>query len=323
MLRKLYRNLNVEKRKILQQFVNDQKSSTVIKSTNAQFSHCKYVNTISEFNTKETQSVFTISKNVIRCSTNLAIENKEIFGRTRWPQFEVNIQLSNEDVENLQNLDWSSISSTEFLTNFKKLSLFMDKEDVKKPEINYENLVEAIAVLTPNFCDEEIAYLLRYLQLWLSNKNLPKGTLTSIIKLLDIECVKRHNAKKYDIETMFMFCSLFCNVNYAKKSLITCKSLIKLNQKAKHLTQAQLVNFMYFMTVCKYLPVNLYEIEYQLESKMDTLSLEELITVLTGFFRNDIRIRSTNFLKHIIKTILDNMETMTDQQISMFSRLIK
>ena len=319
MLANICRKLNAERRIILQRFQIDKKTYSTIPNTDVQL-YGRHANNVFKLTGKQSHYVSFMSKNILRHSTNLAIENKELFATIPLPRTYLQTKLPDDEVEKLLKLDWTSLSSEEFVSNFEKLSLYIYNL-VKKPDINFDNFLQALSSLSPHFYDEEIAHILKYLIPWFRNENHPKDVIQFIKGTLDNECCNRF--PKQNIENMLMFSHLFVYLRCGRVSNFTRKAVLKLNRKAKRLSPSQLAQFMTLMSACRNLPVNLYEIEYYIEKNMESFSAQELSKISIGFYRNKTQIKSSKLLIHILETMLNNMEVMTTHMVSAFVKLLR
>lgn len=316
MLASIYRKLN-ERRIILQRFVLDKNTFPPIKDTNTQLSYCKYVSTVSKCSAgKKSHIILGPSENIQRHYMNLAIEDKQHFVRTGL----IVSEISDKEVKELQNLNWASLSPVEFVTHFEKLSRCVNNLD-QRPEINYEHFLQAMSALTPHLSDDEIAYVLKYLNLWLEKKEVIGDVMEKILKILDDECLKR--APNMDVESQLFFCNLLCNVRHGRKSLFALKILVKLCNKVTKMTLPQLVHYVFLLGICRNLKVNFYEIEFCLKEQKDNLSLQDWARISIGFFRNEKRFKERSLLSEILESMLKNMETINSSQVSSFSQYLR
>lgn len=326
MLANIFRKLNAESRIILQKFLIDKKTFSAILNTDVQLSYCRCESNVFKLTGNEqNSSVSSLTKNIVRHSTNLATdenkENKEFFATvTLLPRTYLQTQLPDDEVQKLLNLDWTSLSPTEFFSYLEKLTLYTYNLE-KKPEINYDNFMQALSAMSPSFQDEEMTQLLKYLVPWYRNKNTPKDVMKHIVETLDLQCCNRF--PKQNIENLLSFSYLFVCLRYGKESSFTRKSLLKLNRKAKRLSPSQLAQYMNLTSVCTNLPMNFYELEYYVEKNMDSLSAQELSRISIGFYKNRIHIKSPKLLMHILETMLNNVEVISTHMVSAFSKLLR
>ncbi|XP_033211558.1 uncharacterized protein LOC117169332 [Belonocnema kinseyi] len=325
MLANIFKKLNAERRIILQKFLIDKRTFSAILNTDVQLAFCRCEShAFHLIGDQQNSYVSSLSKNIARYNTNLASEkkeNNELFATvTLLPRTYLQTQLPDDEVQKLLKLDWTSLSTTEFLSNLEKLTLYTYNLE-KKPEINYDNFMQALSAVSSNFHDYELIHLLKYLVPWYRNKNTPKDVMKHIIETLDLECCNR--LPKQNIENLLSFSYLFVCLRYGKESNFTRKSLLKLNQKSKRMSPSQLAQYMNLTSACTNLPMNFYEIEYYVEKNMDSMSAHELSRISIGFYKNRIQIKSPKLLMHILETMVNNVEVISTHMVSAFSKLIR
>ncbi|EFN63850.1 FAST kinase domain-containing protein 5 [Camponotus floridanus] len=226
--------------------------------------------------------------------------------------------VTNEEALGLLKQNWSLMTSEEILSAIKKLSynICCNKDDCISP-IKYINAFNTLDIEKLN--DNDLMAIMRYLVPFQSFLN--HGFYNSFCERLDKECVKRF--VQLNINEMLLLCDVMYQIMRYKKSEYIWYCMRKLGNKPQKLTSKQLVQVLFFLNLCRKTPINMYELEYQLERCINELSINELAIAALGFFKTGTRIRNIIFLEEIMKKTIAELDAIDSVSIGGITKLIR
>lgn len=226
--------------------------------------------------------------------------------------------VSNEEALKLLQQDWSVMTSEEILSAIKKLSynICHNKDDRISP-VKYMNAFNALCLKHVN--DNDFMVMMRHLipfHIFLSH-----DFYYSFCERVDKECVRRF--LQLTINEMLLLCDIMYQIMCYNKSEYIWYSMRKLGNKPQKLTSKQLVQVLFFLNLCRKTPINMYELEYQLERHINELSINELAVAALGFFKTGTRIRNIIFLELIMKKTIAELDVIDSISIGAIIKLIR
>lgn len=226
--------------------------------------------------------------------------------------------VSNEEALRLLQQDWSLMTSEEITSAIKKLSYnICYKKDDRISPLEYMNAFNALHLRELN--DNDLMVVMRHLvpfRIFLSH-----DFYYSFCERVDKECVKRFLQLK--IDDMLLLCDVIYQMMHNNKSEYIWYSMRKLGNKPNKLTSKQLVQVLFFLNLCRKTPINMYELEYQLERYINELSINELAIAALGFFKTGTRIRNIIFLEEIMKKTIAEIDAIDSVSIGAIIKLIR
>lgn len=172
-----------------------------------------------------------------------------------------------------------------------------------------------------NLTNDELWLLMRILAMSALpiQKTKKHSALVKLEKHLNEESQKRMR-KDWSINEVLMTCDLFYQMRLPRDSFVS-GALKKLGTKPQKLTAENFVHYMYLLNIGRKPAINMYELEYHLESIIKTYTIEELGIIGLGFFKTNTRIRNPALLNHIIKLAIENIDTIDNYIICAFMKL--
>ncbi|XP_029171073.1 uncharacterized protein LOC114940524 isoform X2 [Nylanderia fulva] len=225
--------------------------------------------------------------------------------------------ITNDEVLRLLDQDWSLMTGEEMVSAVKKLSynISQGKYECIDP-LKYVNAFNAMCI--QKLSNDDLKIVMRHLVPFCNFQNYHFHQ--KFCGRLDRECVKRFT--QLNISEMLLLCDVIYQLMRNKSEYIWY-SMRKLGNKPNKLTPRQMVQVLFFLNVCRRPPINMYEIEYYLESCIHDLSINELAIAALGFFKTSTKIRNVNFLIQIMRKTIDEVEAVDSVSIGALIKLIR
>lgn len=223
-------------------------------------------------------------------------------------------------LQDVLDKQWISMNVNEILENFKLLSYYVknnNEESLTDPK--YQGILEVMASKAPEYSDEDIKTLLKYLEFW--RFDAKNTTFTLFFKAIDQECVKRKD--NWSVDEIFLMIDLFFKIRLNRISDFTWYNLNRLGWKVKRLTPTQLVQFAFFLKVNRMIRSPMYNIEFFFEKNFDEFTIDELAVFAMVFTKYNTSIKSMDFLIKIIQKLINEIDTVNDVTLSALLKVIR
>ncbi|XP_034825273.1 FAST kinase domain-containing protein 5, mitochondrial [Maniola hyperantus] len=190
--------------------------------------------------------------------------------------------------------------------------------------ISNKQFDDFIDILTDNIylaTDEELLSLFYSLAKWPETESIRTRNYIEVWAALDDACIKRMN--KWPYEQMLLFVSLFYMLNVTRVSDFSHKCLQKLVSKAHQLTKNQIVKTLFFIGITRNSPINIHNLEVQIEEQFLEFSIDELAIIAMGLFKSKTPIRSMSLVTKVIEKIIENSKGIHEVSLAALLKIIR
>lgn len=250
---------------------------------------------------------------------NTLLERSEAYANSVPKSMEFNETLVVDNLEELLNKSWISMSNSEIIDNFECLSHYSFKHGEVIQDPKFSGILEVLKSRCTDFSDSDIRYLLKCLQLWKVDKE--QEAFVELWKSFESEIMKRF--PNWTIDELLHTCHLYYKLKISRSSEFTFHSLKKIGKKPQKMSQAQLVHFTFLMKMNRRLPINLYNIEYYFEQYTDNLSLSELGIFTMAFAQYETPVRSPVFIEKILDKLIAGNDILDEMSLNSIINAIR
>ncbi|KAL6259176.1 hypothetical protein P5V15_009097 [Pogonomyrmex californicus] len=232
-------------------------------------------------------------------------------------------EVSNEEALALLEMNWPLMTGTEIVSAVKKLSYNICHNKKKIEPFKYADAFNALNL--KSLTNDELMAMMRHLVPF-SNHLETCDFYNNFCVRVDRECMIRF--PKLSIENTLLLCDIIYQIT-PKNSYglynyqYVWHSIRKLGNKPHKLHPQQLVQILFFLNIYRKPPINMYELEYELEQCMNELSINELAVASLGFFKTSTKIRSRDFLNNIIKRTIAEIDMVNAVSIAAIVKLVR
>lgn len=247
--------------------------------------------------------------------------NSDKYNKTIVPRITPEGNIPHNVIEEILAKNYDDFSSTELLEDFKTLSLYARLNSIEPSNI-HSKLVNLLSNYVPTFSDDQLSDLLKYMELWhligLHNKT---GVFKELFSKIDETLLIRLN--DFTVDQMLMNCDLIYHLKSFRNSKFLNKVMMKLGTKPKKLSAENYVHYMYLFVVTREPAINMYELEYALESIIDEYSANELGIIALAFFKTKTPIRNPALLDKMVNKCICDMDHMGEIAISAIMKIAR
>ncbi|XP_014484768.1 PREDICTED: uncharacterized protein LOC106749627 [Dinoponera quadriceps] len=229
-------------------------------------------------------------------------------------------EVSNEKAKELLEQDWSQKIGNELLSAVKKLSYNISYNDERIDEHLYKNAFVAMHNNHQKLNDQDLITLTRYLVPFCQYL-IKEPFCQQFYKQLNLECVKRF--MNLSVNNMLALCDTFYEMAHSYKSEYIWYAIRKLGNKPQKLAPHHLIQVLFFLNVCRKLPINMYELEYHLEQCFDELTINEVGVAALGFFKTGTKIKSHWLLSRLMTRTIAELNYTDTVSIGAIAKLIR
>ncbi|KAK0081730.1 hypothetical protein PV325_011659 [Microctonus aethiopoides] len=247
--------------------------------------------------------------------------NSDKYNKTIVPRITPVENIPHNVIEEILAKNYDDFSSTELLEDFKTLSLYARLNSIEPSNV-HSKLVNLLSNYVPTFSDDQLTDLLKYMELWhLIGLHSRKGVFKKLFSTIDETLLIRLN--DLTVDQMLMNCDLIYHLKNFRNSKFLYKVMMKLGTKPKKLSAENYVHYMYLFTVTREPAINMYELEYSLESIVDKYSGDELGIIALAFFKTKTPIRNPALLDKMINKCICDMNHMGEIAISAIMKITR
>ncbi|KAK0167307.1 hypothetical protein PV327_004724 [Microctonus hyperodae] len=147
------------------------------------------------------------------------------------------------------------------------------------------------------------------------------GVFKKLFSTIDETLLVRLN--DFTVDQMLMGCDLIYQQKSFRISKFGNKVMTKLGMKPKKLSAENYVHYMYLFVVIREPAINMYELEYTLESIVDKYSGDELGVIALAFFKTKTPIRNPALIDKIINKCICDMDHIGERSISAIMKIAR
>lgn len=229
----------------------------------------------------------------------------------------------NKEALEILNQDWNAMTSAMMVSAVKKLSYnICHSNDEKIEPFRYMEAFNTLNV--KKLTDNDLITIMEHLVPFSSHME-KCGFYNNLCVRIDEECLKRF--LKLPKEKILYLCDIIYQmtpkISRRCYSQYIWYSVRNLGNKPYKLKSQYLVQILFFLSIYRKPPINMYELEFRLEQCMDELSINELAIAALGFFKTSTKIKSQAFLNRIIQRIIDEIDLVDSMSIANLMKLIR
>lgn len=229
--------------------------------------------------------------------------------------------LHEEQVDSVLREDWSKMTPQQLFDIFPKLGIYCAEKGLsisnKMFDTYFDNLTDNIKFAS----DKELETLFHMLDMWPPIESVKTRNYIEIWAALDDECLNRMN--KWTFEQSLTYAALFYKLNIVRLSDFMNKLLLKLAYKAKRLTLGQLVQTLFFIGIQRRPPIDMHNIEVQVNERFSEFSIDDLSIMAMGFFKSKTPIRDQYLVSKTIKKLTENAKQVHEVSLAALLKLIR
>lgn len=225
-------------------------------------------------------------------------------------------QIPDSEADSLIQTNWTSFSPNEFIDNFEKISHYAFEKEQDISNRKYSEIVKSLQRKCPKFSDCELRKILKCLRLW--NKYVIS---TSVWGCIDAECTKRMS--DWSPDNILLTCDLFYKLKFEHPAGFIWNSVKHLSNNPDKLSTPNLVQFAYFINICRRPSLKLYRTEYCLDKHINELSIEEVGIVAMGFFKSQNKIQNVSLINQIIRKTIRSVNDASDVSLASIVKILR
>ncbi|XP_058793809.1 uncharacterized protein LOC131665740 [Phymastichus coffea] len=277
------------------------------------FSDVKYINAEEKVLVKD--NVYTEQQLV----GSQLLESSEAYSNSVPKPMKFNESLVVDNLEELLSQSWISMSNSDIIDNFERLSHYAFKHKETIEDEKFHGVLEVLKSQFINFSDSDIRHVFKCLQLW--NIDKTGSVFTDLWKTFEIEIIKRYS--NWTIDEILFTSHLYYKLKISRGSEYTWHSLKKIARKPQNMHYTQLIHLTFLMKMNRKLPLNMYNIEYYVEQQVDKLTLNELGIFALTFSQYDTPIRSSNFIQKFLDKLIAEVDTVNEIYLTSLLNIIR
>ncbi|XP_033211557.1 FAST kinase domain-containing protein 5, mitochondrial-like isoform X2 [Belonocnema kinseyi] len=228
-----------------------------------------------------------------------------------------------ETIQSIRQMDWSYLTSSEILRNFRLLSInaFQTTNEEITDEV-YRAIVSVVTAKCWKFSDHELHTLLKYLELWSSIEKVrnPNNPARKLFEQIDKEFDKR--SRNWTVDKTLMYCDTVCRV-FSFHSSFVSNSLNRITMNPSTLSHTNIVQIMYYLFVYGIPKSRVMQLEPYIEDHFDKFKAEELGIICLGYFRTQVHITSDTLLCKLMQKVIDDVDSITSNEMGAFFKAIR
>ncbi|XP_072942267.1 FAST kinase domain-containing protein 5, mitochondrial [Epargyreus clarus] len=229
--------------------------------------------------------------------------------------------LKKDQFELLMRSNWSEVSPQEMFSIFPKLGVYCTENNLCISENIFDQYIDYLTDNIKCATDQELTSLFYSVKQWPDTPSIRTRNYIELWVALDDECLKRMPNWSYD--EMLSYLALFFMLNVSRVSDFCNKSLQRLASKAKHLTPAQIVQTMFFISIFRKAPFDMHNLEVFIENHFTEFSIDELAIISMGFFKAKTPIRSMTLISSIIGKVIENSKDIHEVSLAALLKVIR
>ncbi|XP_076641005.1 uncharacterized protein LOC143352421 [Halictus rubicundus] len=235
------------------------------------------------------------------------LQNSLNFTETMVPPIKSTFIVTAEEVEKIVNMDWTQESSLNCLNAMKKLAHYHLNGSCLLDEM-YANILNNLVTKLPAFSDKEIHMLMPYL-IVMNKKWVGTKSYTYFTKELSKQCTQRFFSS--DIKVLLFTLDAFYQMHLCDAQFMW-RGLRKVASKMFKLSGKDMVQVLFYLSMCKVPNLQMFEIECQLLDKLPEITPDELGIACRGFFMSKRKIQNSRLVTQILEKTSKNIATIQD-----------
>ena len=230
--------------------------------------------------------------------------------------------IMNEDFI-FQKTDWSKVPPFDLAQAFLNLSEQCYFKHMDLENSNYSLFCQTLANRMPLLNDDLLLHLLKSLSLWPPTANTTTPNFMLIWNTLDKVLTER--ISKWNTEMLFLVADHWYALRLSRITKFNPEMVKVLGKKVKQMTPSQIVQYLFYANLSRQLSpfIVLKDLEKQLISSLNHLTIEELGVIAMGFFKTQTFPKNIALLEAILKKTSENLHCISDPALGAILKLLR
>ncbi|XP_031839897.1 FAST kinase domain-containing protein 5, mitochondrial [Nomia melanderi] len=248
----------------------------------------------------------------------LIMKNSAFYKDTIVPPIKSRFYVTKDAIDKAINMNWEQSSSLECLNAIKVIAHYHLIKSYLSEE-KYCQILKELKNKIPEFKDHEIKILMSYL-IALKNNVKKLKPYERLVHQLDYECLKRFFGSNvvellWTIDAFYQLDMYNCSYMW--------RALRKISSKLEKLSGKNLVQFLFYISVCKFPDLHMFEVECYLIERMSEISPDELGIVARGFFLTKRKVTQKDLMIEILNKTEKHISSMNNVSVEAVIKLIR
>ncbi|XP_076675959.1 FAST kinase domain-containing protein 5, mitochondrial [Andrena cerasifolii] len=246
------------------------------------------------------------------------LKNSMFYRDTVMPTIKTKVHVTPEEIQMLDNKDWSSESSQVVYKALKTLT-YGHLHGLHIQQKTFNDILQAFGSKLSELDNTEIQKLMQCLVI-LNNFLKKSSAYKEFINSLSAECLKRFFSANWS-ELLLIIDGFYqmkaWDANYM------WRALRKVGGRPYKLSSKQVVQFLFLMSICQVPDINLYELQCRFEESLPDISGNEVGIAARGFFMNEKKIHNKSLMEKMITKVANTCGTMENVTLAAVMKLIR
>ena len=245
-------------------------------------------------------------------------KNSVFYRDTIMPPIKTKVHVAPEEIQMLDNKDWSSESPQ---VVFKALKTLTNGHlhGLRFQQKTFDDILQASSSKLSELDNKEIQKLMQCLVV-LNGFLKESSAYREFINSLSTECIRRFFSA--DWSELLLIVDGFYQMK-AWDANYVWRALRKIGSKPYKLSSKQVVQFLFLMSLCQVPDINLYELQCRLEEALPEISGDEVGIAARGFFMNEKKIHNKLLMEKMITKVANTCGTMDNVTLAAVMKLIR
>lgn len=207
------------------------------------------------------------------------------------------------------NEDLTGKTTAELVEAFEALSHHCANTQTEISCDDYDKFVNQFVKEIAKFKDEEIMKVLSDMPRFSQTKGTSSKNFQPLWETLDEVCCSR--MINWKLPTLLKVSNLWYKNHLAKLGRFTGNALIKMCRRIRQFTAKELVEAMFYLTVCRR-KINMIDVEKRFLSVFDQLDINEIGIICLAFFKTESKMHNRELIEKIYDRTTQDIEIIED-----------
>lgn len=246
------------------------------------------------------------------------LKSSMFYRDTILPPIKTKVHVTPEEIQTLDNKDWSSESPQVVFKALRTLT-YAHLHELRFQQKTFDDILKASSSKLSELDDKEIQKLMQCLVV-LNNFLKESSAYKVFINSLSAECIRRFFSANWS--ELLLIVDGFYQMK-AWEANYVWRALRKIGTKPYKLSPKQVVQFLFLMSLCHVPDINMYELQCRLEESVPEISGDEVGIAARGFFMSEKKIHNKLLMEKIIKKVAETCWTMDNVTLAAVMKLIR
>jgi hypothetical protein len=203
----------------------------------------------------------------------------------------------------------SDRSTEELVDAFETLSHHCAHTEACISDDRFDGFVEQLVKKINSLTDDQLMKVLGDLERFPQTKNTYSKNFHELWTRLDEVCYER--VKEWNQQMLLKMCNLWLKLHLSKVGKFTAKALTKVCRRIDRLNPKDLVEAMFYVTVCRSVVV-MADVESRFFQVFDHLSIDEIGILCLAFFKTETRVRTAALIDKLYDKTVEDIDKIQD-----------